>query len=842
MLIRIGLFVVATAALATAQQYVWARSPVNGHEYALTSPGRWDDAEQEARQAGAHLATVRNANEQAWIETTYGTGQNLWIGLNDVRVEGQFEWSSGESTTWRNWCPGEPNGGGGTDEDYVHIAAFPGWCVGDWNDAPVERSYAGLMERASRATTLVWETSRGVSARSGHDAVYDPGRQVAVYMDTVANQNQMEFANGTWRDIPAAAALPAVTGYAIAPDPVRRRVVLFGGRTGSGQYTGTWTYDGNGWGSTGVGTEPGPRTGHAMAYDEASQVIVLFGGRAPDGRLLDDTWVLDGHGWNYMLPGSAPSARELHGMAFDSFTGRVMLVGGVRGSAETWAWNGIDWEPKADLPYGGRYDAAIGKAPAGGLLVVDGVDGYGSSLWLDTLKWNGATWVSIGARDSTRRGASLVEDPATGSVAMVGGTLFNLYVPTSTFGQFVGAEVFDGLQWTRDPRSPPGPRMEGAWAVGSTGKVVVAGGAAYCANIHEWWEFDGDGWTRSSFNYPNAYGLQVVFDSLRDRWIPIGGEPDDCSPGFYWPGPGDLPTTFAGSVVHHQLAFDANRDRVMLIGGNFVRSGANPGILEWDGVSSSTWQFIQPPVQRSGTIRFMPLLRACVLQDAGGLWQWNGQAWLALGTAPGTMSHYDTTRERMVFFSGDYSRAWSWDGTTFVEDRVIGAGPDRPGYGFYHPQRRCFYVVGSASSDLWTLRADGLASHETTIPGCAGTSGVPTPRTESLPWIGEQMVVQFDNVPNGALAYVILGLSNRSLPGGITLPVDLGPLGMPGCLLANSSEDVLVAPNARWTLSIPMLPALVGAEFFDQAVILDGAANPAGAVLSAGSRGIIGTR
>src|SRR5690348_8348260 len=56
----------------------------NGHSYYLISQNTWSNAEAQAVQLGGHLATVRNADEDRWIYSTFGGfGGALWIGLTD---------------------------------------------------------------------------------------------------------------------------------------------------------------------------------------------------------------------------------------------------------------------------------------------------------------------------------------------------------------------------------------------------------------------------------------------------------------------------------------------------------------------------------------------------------------------------------------------------------------------------------------------------------------------------------------------------------------------------------------------------------------------------------------
>ncbi len=98
-------------------------NPANGHDYYLLVGSRWTEAQFEATALGGNLATINNAAEQQWIfenfSTFGGVDRNLWIGLNDVLIDGNFVWVSGESSSFANWATFEPNNSG--DENFVHL-------------------------------------------------------------------------------------------------------------------------------------------------------------------------------------------------------------------------------------------------------------------------------------------------------------------------------------------------------------------------------------------------------------------------------------------------------------------------------------------------------------------------------------------------------------------------------------------------------------------------------------------------------------------------------------------------------------------------------------------------
>jgi hypothetical protein len=128
----------------------------NGHSYYLTSLSTWTDAEAYATSIGGHLVTLRNAQEDSWVYSTFigvDGSQNLWYGLNDAKTEGTFVWSSGETSTYRNWGSTEPSNTGGS-EDYVRCfePSSPNW--GKWNDAGNTELANGVIEVVPEPSTL----------------------------------------------------------------------------------------------------------------------------------------------------------------------------------------------------------------------------------------------------------------------------------------------------------------------------------------------------------------------------------------------------------------------------------------------------------------------------------------------------------------------------------------------------------------------------------------------------------------------------------------------------------------------------------------------------------------
>jgi hypothetical protein len=148
---------------ATVGQY-------GGHWYALTLDfGPWLDAEAEAQGLGAHLATINDAAEDAWLtefaKDTYTPNEQTWplniawIGYRDEG--GLWGWASGDPVTYTNYFPGAPGGGWNAHSGahaYLHGASHTTG-AGTWgrnpeHDVPVGRNIRGVIEIVPEPVTL----------------------------------------------------------------------------------------------------------------------------------------------------------------------------------------------------------------------------------------------------------------------------------------------------------------------------------------------------------------------------------------------------------------------------------------------------------------------------------------------------------------------------------------------------------------------------------------------------------------------------------------------------------------------------------------------------------------
>ena len=121
--------------------------------------------------------------------------------------------------------------------------------------------------------------------------------------------------------------------------------------------------------------------------------------------------------------------------------------------------------------------------------------------------------------------------------------------------------------------------------------------------------------------------------------------------------------------------------------------------------------------------------------------------------------------------------------------------------------------------------------------GCSGSQPAPRLVPRDTPHIRSTLEINVFDLPQN-VAFMFFGWQR-------TLPVSLASHGMPGCDLHISLDAVIFLAGqsgvAKYRLTVPNNPGLVGMHFFNQALALDpGAGNVLGAVVSDAAEGVIG--
>jgi hypothetical protein len=221
-------------------------------------------------------------------------------------------------------------------------------------------------------------------------------------------------------------------------------MVIFGGWDGSSRRNDVWSFQLNisAWNSISPsGTPPSARSDHTAIYDPVRRRMIVFGGGAGIGSFLNEVWSLslpsDGPiAWAKLTPsGTPPSARSDHTAIYDPVGDRMLVFGGFNGSSylnDVWAlslsgtpvWTQLapsGTPPSALAGHTAIYDQANNR-----MLVFGGFNGSGllNDVWALSLSGTPA-WPKLtpsGTPSSGRSGHTATYDQANNRMLVFGGT------------------------------------------------------------------------------------------------------------------------------------------------------------------------------------------------------------------------------------------------------------------------------------------------------------------------------------------------------------------------------------------------------------------------------------
>nr|XP_008161018.1 macrophage mannose receptor 1-like isoform X2 [Chrysemys picta bellii] len=116
-----------------------------GHCYMIhREPKIWKEALTSCRKEDGDLASIHNIEEHSFIVSQLGfkPTDELWIGLNDFKVQMFFEWSDGTPVTYTKWQHGEPTRTN-RQEDCVAVKGQDGY----WADHLCEKKVGYICKR-----------------------------------------------------------------------------------------------------------------------------------------------------------------------------------------------------------------------------------------------------------------------------------------------------------------------------------------------------------------------------------------------------------------------------------------------------------------------------------------------------------------------------------------------------------------------------------------------------------------------------------------------------------------------------------------------------------------------
>jgi len=404
--------------------------------------------------------------------------------------------------------------------------------------------------------------------------------------------------------------------------------------------------------------------------------------------------------------------------------------------------------------------------------------------------------------------------------------------------------------------TPVGPSPTARWQHQTSfdvirGKLVVFGGRLAAASYqNDTWEFDGTSWTQLSPATvpPGRYLGTMCYDLFRGNTVMFGGSvlsgPTDT---WLWDGVDwtlAQPTNAPSARSQPGMALDSIRGVVVLFGG-----GYNNDTWEWDGTDWTQILTPNAPSGRNCRLAFDSNRGVMVLHGGdtsvnvynGETWEYDGTDWTQRfpANSPGVrVAHaieFDPVAQRVVVFGGfiqsfqNVGDTWEWDGYDWIE-RFPQTSPsarrdfDNSAYDLVNNRMITFGgYTNTVLSDIWTYQAVQTGDFTVYGPDCPPAGGSVT-FSGTSPTIGQPFDLSYGNLGTATGVLTAFGESDTSW-NGTPLPIDLGPVGLPGCDLRTSAQVTEFSPSvsgaASYTFQLPNSVAIYGVQFFCQGLVVD---------------------
>lgn len=434
--------------------------------------------------------------------------------------------------------------------------------------SPAGRFFHGMVWDAKRKKIVLFG---GAAGSAGISTVFD---------DT------WEY-DGTWTQLTTPTKPSARANFAMGYDPVREKVVVFGGSPSNNE---TWELSGSTWTQVTGGTEPAARNGAAMAFSQGDGKLVMFGGNSAT-TLFAETWHYDGS-WTKVSIASQPESTHLHTLT--SIGDRLILVGGQTASGAS----DQVWEYHPTPPRWLRVTSAVTPANKslaqsttgfGGNLMTYALD---ETMWtFEANRWTPAVTDSLAPAPATRFNNALAFDSTRNKLLLFGGV-----TPDNT-ALFGDSWLWDGASWqditaTATVEGGPSPRADASAAYdASRDRVVLFGGYTSAGLTDETWEFDGTAWRRDMGSPPPAQVLAAMaYDPVGSRIIVLDAE--GKTHGYTASGWSDLAIpALAPALSGSAMVFDPWRRRMIVFGGFDAAATLSSALFE---LTEDGWHALAP--------------------------------------------------------------------------------------------------------------------------------------------------------------------------------------------------------------------------------------------------------
>jgi hypothetical protein len=618
------------------------------------------------------------------------------------------------------------------------------------------------------------------------------GLHLEAFVDGYRPRGAGDFANpivqsgSPWTPVPP----PALWVHSTIYDPIRDRLIVFGGQGYSGSTSDVWTFSLSGiphWSRLSPsGTPPSPRSFHSAVYDSLQDRMIVFGGN--DGAACNDVWALTFAGnatWVRLTPsGTPPAPREWHTAVLDRARNRMIVHGGVDGGArhaDVWALSlGATpaWTPIAaggSGPGGRSSHSALLDVAGDRLVVFAGLDGAGQPTNTVHALSLGATptWSTLaptGTAPTPRYGASARYDALRRRAIFFGG---GIGAPNTNETWTMSLEGTPAWTLLAAPNPPQGRQFHTSAYDPFGDRLLIFGGSSGPVLSDTWalpLSSPGSAWI--PLTSTRRRGHTAVFDVARHRMVVFAGEnhvqlTDVWELGLDGVGTwarlnpsGEAPSARA----LHSAIFDDRRDRMIVFGGrggparNDLWELTFSGTLEWRPILA---QGTPPPPRFDHVAVYDPERYRVIVfggMDAGGAFNdvWilslaGTPTWSAVtlsGSKPlargGAQGIYDPLRNRLIVhggYTGNFTPlddAWQLTLGTTPAWTVLAPSGTKPQARFasavaYDPTRDRMVISGGTDfvnffADTWELQFTGAGTQAAwrTLFGAGG----PTSRSD----------------------------------------------------------------------------------------------------------------
>lgn len=251
-----------------------------------------------------------------------GPAWNDWTPLDDT-----WEWDG------QKWAQKQPQNS--PSPRFAHQMAYD----------PIRKVtvlFGGESEQGSLADTWEWDgenwhlqsPSTSPQARCCGNLFFDPQRGKVILTSGLQTPHNFwpdvwEWDGNDWQYVETHATVPLSSGYPFSYHEKQNEAVGL-------LLDETWVWDSAAWHYKPQTIMPPARSDSAMAYDPVREQIFLYGGCTRDSSgctMYNDTWIYDGEAWQEIkFPQNSPSISR-HVLFYDYKRDRIMLYGGYQNGA-----------------------------------------------------------------------------------------------------------------------------------------------------------------------------------------------------------------------------------------------------------------------------------------------------------------------------------------------------------------------------------------------------------------------------------------------------------------------------------------------------------------------------